>query len=290
MSFFTSDWNRSKSPGSSRPGGQIFFLSSGTFPVIEHMLPAVASTGYAGRFMPTATRWSATIVIEWKPSLTFSRRRVALLDWYESNVDVVSFEEDVDHVGVAVKSRSQRIIVDRSSATIQLRDPSARLEGFLPVLGGIWEVLALDRSRVRSYTSAWSLGVDRDYLDACARLAIRAAGPIPEFVGQPRDCAALVDIVTALGEATVEMGIVHPLELRTRLAIPEMSRLGKRHPMFNREPMDLEEEIPPTSLFVDVHWRPKDGTEGRSPEAALEAAAAAEVEVARLVQGLHGAV
>lgn len=205
--------------------------------------------------MVTATRWTATFALEWKPLLTFTRRRLQLLDWFEENVDVDAFSEDGEHIGIAVGLAAQRLIVERSGLTIQLRTHKADLAPLIRAIAGSFDVLAPHNVRARLYTGAWSVPLAREYDESRKALAKRAVGDLGD-TGEALDCATLTDIRTDSGLVAVEFGVVSEQELRDRLRDPALGRLATRTPARRPKTVDLPAKLPGASLFLDVLWHP----------------------------------
>lgn len=241
--------------------------------------------------MTVASRWGSQLFVNWRPILTYARRQLELLDWFEANVDVAAFSDDDAGIGVAVGARAQRLIVTRSGLRIELRGLNADASVLTDALRGVWEVMEPFAPTVWLYQCTTSIPVDRDYGEARTALATRAVGVLAEGAGAVLDCANLVDVRTEGGAVTVEFGIVSAEELEARLATPALGRMEKRTG-HSRAAVEVDAaELPPTALYADAYWAPAPRREPlQDSDSVLSALGSTGEEIERLVVGLHRAL
>jgi hypothetical protein len=225
----------------------------------------------------------AVLQVRWDPILTFTRRRLALLDWLEENVAPLAFTEAPDHVGVAVGSAGQRIRTQRDGLDILLDGASAEVQSLSETIDGVFEQLRPGQAWVSRYRGAWTTPIALEYKEACSRLAHRAFGGFLPEDATPYDCAYLVDLHLPSGKAQIEFGVVTPSEVRERLEDPTIGILATRG---DARPLSSSGSIGESGsnfVFFDVSWRPRSEEEmvsGRKQ--ALGVFNTLEADIARL--------
>lgn len=164
----------------------------------------------------------------------------------------MEFTDAPDHVGFAVGSRTQRVLLTRRSLQLSLLSPDASVEPLGDALRQIWDVMSPASSQVVSYLATWTAPLDGEYDFIRGGLARRVVAN----VGHPRlgfvDCSYLVDIEVGDGhDMQAEFGIVSDTELSERLSgeiTGQMSRRG-----FEAERINVDAELlPPVSLYLDA--------------------------------------
>jgi len=197
------------------------------------------------------TRWTAKAVLSWKPILTFGRRRLELLDWFEANVEPVAFTDTQEAFGIALGTPSQRLQLDRRSLQIGLLDPGASVLELQPALVGLWEVIVPAKVILQSYRAAWSVPLTAEYEAARRTLTERSLASSFDAGVEAFDCACLVDVRTPVGELQLEFGVVTADEIAERLKTTGlgMTPTGEG----DRDPYRTDaSHFPQVSLFVDV--------------------------------------
>lgn len=226
------------------------------------------------------TRWTANAVIQWTPILTFTRRRMAVLDWFEENVKPVAFTDNPDHAGIAVETPHQRLRFDRQRLRLSTDDHNASIQPLGHALEGLWTTVQPHNAVFRRYNAAWTYPVSRDY--EMARKALTDRCLVADFAPRATafDAAVLIDLKTDTGKYQFEFGIVTASELVERLAEPDLGLMGTTDE--DRPPIKVAKEtLAPVSAFFDVRgeFRARLG----SPQDALSMYQAVEQEVSRLV-------
>jgi hypothetical protein len=199
------------------------------------------------------TRWTANAIVGWRPILTFTRRRLAFLDWFEEQFGrPLSFTDTPEHAGVAVGRKEQRLRIDRSSLRLMLGSPECDVQELASTVAGVWSALEPDGAAMSFYRGAWSAPLDLPYEETRRRLTERSAGTQFGDLGVAYDSATLLNIKAGQLDGSFEFGVVTREELATRLNDPNMGMLG-RSAAEGRGPIDLSgRELPEVSLFVDV--------------------------------------
>ncbi len=121
-------------------------------------------------------RWTSTHVFAWTPILTYTRRHLSLLEWFEQNLDPVAFTEKRDMVGIALLSEDLRITVTRSGMRLESGlAGGAAISHLLPAVSGVFEVLEpKDVVLSRSFSMGGTVDLcDVDYHEACARFGVK---------------------------------------------------------------------------------------------------------------------
>ncbi|XGU20355.1 hypothetical protein ACETU7_05765 [Rhodococcus sp. 3Y1] len=107
------------------------------------------------------------------PILTYTRRHLSLLEWFEQNLDPVAFTEKRDMVGIALLSEDLRITVTRSGMRLESASGAA-ISHLLPAVSGVFEVLEpKDVVLSRSFSMGTVDLCDVDYHEACARFGVK---------------------------------------------------------------------------------------------------------------------
>ena len=232
-------------------------------------------------------RWTASYRFRWTPVISFDRRRAALLDWVESNLNPVSFRDSDGEVGIALK-RGVRVTITRHSMTLE--DSVAATDGVAslrPMLTGVIGVIEPREVLLLSGAIAWSIDMnDPDYDHATGNLAGQLTGITTPLASgtAASDIAALMDFSGPRFHIQAEFGVVGPSELKDRLADADVGKL-RRRPM-GRVSAKAFQGIPATSLFVDtfIHNTERDTLDGeQGVVAAIDQADAAAREVAEAV-------
>lgn len=202
--------------------------------------------------MPDVKRWTSTIIVQWRPMLTFTRRRLELLDWFEANCDLVAFTDAPDHVGVAIGTEAQRIRLSRSHLRIELRAPDADLAQLKTALDKALETFAGQDPLPAMYMGVWTSAILEQSYDEARRQLARAGMLEPLLPAGMRavDCAILTDFESEVGASKAEYGVVEAEELRERLTNPTgriASLVGLERPEYVPEVNELDE----VSLYVE---------------------------------------
>lgn len=198
-------------------------------------------------------RWTSVYRLAWTPIITFTARRLQLLQWVEDNLEPVAFSEGPDHVGVALVNRGLRILVHRDGA--HLEDSVAHAEGvspLAPMLTGLFSVLEPKQVKLRSASVAWSAELEgRDYNEARAHFASSLVGfqELPSGL-RSADASGLMDLESSTHHAQVEWGIVSNDELLLRVEQPSIGRLAENRPSLDAFGIEAS-DLPAASLFVD---------------------------------------
>lgn len=202
-----------------------------------------------------ATCWVSAATFRWTPILTFTRRRLELLDWIDANLDTLAFLEEHDLVGIALQHHDLRLEVDRSQMILRTAAGAPPVETLSDLVDGVLSVMAPSNIRASSFSSVWSqpLGTE-EYNEATAQFGQRISIGAPEPGGfRVTDGSGLVDIESLDWRGQLEFGIVSPAELVSRLHAPGVGRLGtnsgRRWDEIHTPPD--EEDLPPASLFTD---------------------------------------
>lgn len=240
--------------------------------------------------MTDTLRWAARFHVAWRPVLTFRRRRGDYLDWLDQHVDPVFFRDrEEEEVGVAANSDHQRLTVQRDGVILDLRSPAADVQDLVVSLDGAFETLSPSDARAHQYRGQWSSPVVGNYDELRERLAGRLFN---RDLGLPNarvvDGAYLMNGETDSALMLFEFGFVDSSELRQRVRHPELYRrlAGIELP----SPHEVKLDVPPTSLYVDLAWRPKGSVLAPNAHAALEALVDLEAFLAGFVEELAGAV
>lgn len=196
-------------------------------------------------------RWSASFWIDWRTVLAFDRRRAELLDWFEANIDIASFVEDEEFIGIGV-GRQDRLVVARDHLGIYLLEPTADGSPLAMALDGTLDVLQPRDARLSILMSTWSAALEGSYENRSASFAHSAPG----LSDRAFDCAILADLRFDEATAQVEYGIVDDEQLRERLEDPQMGRIA-RSVHRPAQPIKGLPALEPVSLFADISWFPR---------------------------------
>lgn len=196
-------------------------------------------------------KWASGYSIAWTPILTFTRRRLQLLDWLEVNVEPVSFMEDADQVGFAILDPGLRVLVNRSHLRITVDSAELDVTHLTKAIDGVLETLAPQDAVFEVAASSWSVEIeDADYNEERARVAAKLAGGPKIGDSRPFDSSVLMDFVSPECSTQLEWGIVDAAELVERVKEPRLGRMRRilRPPHSDR----LPEHVPQVALFADV--------------------------------------
>jgi hypothetical protein len=172
----------------------------------------------------------------------------------EENLDPVAFSDTRDHIGVALLNKNIRLVVHRSGMILEdAVAAEAGVSSLTPAVEGIWPVLEPKSVVLRSASLAWSFDLDGvDYNEARASFARQASGVTAWPLGfRAIDASALMDLEGPNYSAQVEWGIVSDTELAERITEPKAGRMSANRPAAKASAVNVE-ELPPTSLFVDL--------------------------------------
>lgn len=186
--------------------------------------------------------------------LTFTRRRLELLDWFEANCEVVAFTDAPDHVGVAIGTEAQRIRLSRSHLRIELRAPDADLAQLEPALDKALETFAGQDPLPAMYMGVWTSAILGHSYDEARRQLARAgmpAAPLLPAGMRAVDCAILTDFESEVGAGKAEYGVVGAEELRDRLADPTQGRMAALVGLERPEYVPAVNELDEVSLYVE---------------------------------------
>lgn len=212
-------------------------------------------------------RWVSGYQFQWTPVLTYTRRHLQLLDWFEANVEPVAFVEVHTRVGVAIIADDLRVTVTRSGMYVESGLSGLSTDLLMPAVEGIFEIME-PRDTVLSYSAETGTHIlpGADYHEECARFGSAMGGAGALQAGfRPVDGSVLVDLQTAETTMQVEWGIVNSEELLYRLQHPRLSRIGRVEDEVSPDQAGRHsvppEELPPVSVFTDVFTRRRVGGE-----------------------------
>jgi hypothetical protein len=185
-----------------------------------------------GRLRVMYEGWLLGVQFQWAPIITFSRRRLQLLDWFEKNLEPVSFIDDPERerVGVGLVVPDLRVAVTRSGMLIESGASGIEIEKLLPAIKGVFEVME-PRSVIA--TRFFAMGAtplaDVDYATECAAFGrlVGGAVAVPGDALTVADGSAVVDLESETLKVQVEWGVVNGRELSERLITPRMSRIAE---------------------------------------------------------------
>jgi hypothetical protein len=196
-------------------------------------------------------RWTAAYRLRYRPVISFERRRSALLDWVEQNVEPVSFRDDRNEVGLSL-SKGVRIRIGRQTTTLE--DSIAAddgVESLWPMLDGLVATMEPRDILLTSASIAWSSDLAGwSYPEATRALAARVTGVASTLSSGlvPDDSAPLADFRSERLHVQAEWGVVTPPELRERLNDEELGKVEGR-PKGVISVASLH-GLPPTLMFV----------------------------------------
>lgn len=214
----------------------------------------------SGSVRDMARRWTAELELSWHPILTFERRRLALMDWLEENVDVVAFKNTAEQVGVSTKSTELRATATSSGLKLSSSSPLFQLDQLAGVVAGVLEVFSPAEPRLKVSRSTWSAELPGSYALACARFGRHVSfyAETGEFAAT--DGSALVDLDGSSAHIQMEIGVVEAQELLMRLSVPQVSRIPQSSSSARTRvsPQGITiSELPSLSLFGEIVWVPK---------------------------------
>jgi len=198
-------------------------------------------------------KWTSGYAVRWTPIVTFTRRRLLLLDWFEAHTEPVQFYEDPDRVGVALVDPGLRMTIDRGGLRLSANSGDLDLASMQSAVQGALDVLEPKDAILQTSSSAWTVPLpDTDYHETRALAACRMAGVGGVLAGGFRaiDGSALIDFESVEELVQLEWGIVEGPELVERLEDPDLGRLGGAlRPTHGRRWPDT---IPDVALLADV--------------------------------------
>lgn len=219
-----------------------------------------------------ARLWTADYVIQWTPILTFTRRRVTLLEWLDKHVEPVAFTDQPERVGVAIVTSDLRLMVNRSRMIVSTGLSGGRVEDLETAIGGVFEVLEPQGAVGNQARSTLTCDLSEvDYNEERARLAAKYTGSTNVGGLRPLDGSGLVDLESPELTAQVEWGVVEHKELLFRLT----HRVG-------RLPDRVDEELRTSRAPREV----EQALRGRLEEAGVEVSLLVDVALDRRVGGL----
>ena len=220
--------------------------------------------------------WVLSFQFQWTPILTFTRRRLQLLDWFEKNTEPVAFVDEPERVGVGIISPDLRLTVRRASVSIESGASGLAVEKLRPAIDGVFEVLT---PRGMIGTRFMATGVtpldDADYDGERRAFGTMAGGRAFSDSDQfaVSDGSALVDLVSDDLYLQVEWGIVSGDELLERLSDPEMSRISGRGDDEGQGALvrrtARRRDVPLVGIFTDQMGTWRRGSKVASPEDVL---------------------
>jgi len=237
----------------------------------------------------TARNWAAAFTFQWTPVLTFTRRRLKLLDWIDSNLDPVAFFEEPDRIGIAVLTPDLRLEVDRFKMTaFHSAEAGAEISGLGDLITGVLDVLAPKNVSLSTASSVWSepLDVD-DYNEARARFAQRIGLEPTGSEFRAFDASGLLDVESNNWRGQVEYGVVEGEELLFRLRQPQVGRIQGSSERWDT-PVRLPEleEMDTTSVLIDVFLNRRHGGTVSGSEDVMTTIESATGESRQLVQAM----
>lgn len=216
--------------------------------------------------------WLSSFQFQWTPILTYTRRHLALLDWFEENIEPVAFVDHPDKqlLGVALLTSDLRITVKRGGMTLESGLSGVALERLVPAIKGVFEVMAPSSVLATQYLSTGVVPLEGDdYYERCAQFGSLASGDVfgESDTWRVTDGSAVVDLTSDAMKVQVEWGIVQDRELLDRLRHPEISRLGGRMSVDERASIAHRtkpgRDVPQVSVYVDQvgFWRSGGGVD-----------------------------
>lgn len=236
-------------------------------------------------------RWTSAYQFKWTPILTYTRRHLSLLEWFEKNLEPVAFVENPGRVGVALVVEDLKVTVRRAGMQLESGLSGASVTHLLDAVEGIFQVLE-PRDAVLVHTrstSTVSLS-DVDYHEMCAQFG-RKMGTTAAIDGGFRavDGSALLDLHSDQVRAQVEWGIVDADELLFRLTHPDVGRIGAQSGTADsngRVGELLKGELPAVSTLVDVAATRVLGGEVSDPSSVESAIAIADTQAQDMSESL----
>ena len=208
-----------------------------------------------------AQKWASGYALRWTPILTFTKRRLRLLDWFEQHTEPVSFYEDPETVGIALVDPGLRLTLNRDGMRISANAADLDLDHLSPAVQGVFEVMAPQDAVLETAMSTWTLELDgADYNEARALAACRMSGVdrvLEDGSFRAVDGSALVDFESTEAIVQLEWGIVEAAEFVERLKDPRLGRHSGviRPPHADRMP----DHLPDVAMLADVLVRRRVG-------------------------------
>ena len=198
--------------------------------------------------------WAVTVTIGWHPILTFSRRRLELLDWIEENLDFHAFLDQPDRVGVRF-SGGQSFEIRRDRLTF--RTPGAdALSDAIAWADQMLAELKPKHPRVIEIDSDWTEAPPHgDYDEVRQTFATRFFPSSDEYV--PFDASALFDVETPDGTIQCEYGYVDESELADRLT---SEHIGRAQLPAGLDTLPVDVSLPLVALYAKTHFVPRKTT------------------------------
>lgn len=213
-------------------------------------------------------RWVSFFEFRWTPILTYRRRHLELLDWFEENLEPVAFNDDPDRLGIAMGAHDLRIVVQRNGMTVDSGLSGKPTSELLPAIAGVLEVLKPRETVLTMSNVISTVELDgRDYETARGIFARGVAGAPQQLCGMtPLDASVLMDFKSSSVAAQVEWGIVESSELLQRLGDPRISRVEKHGGELRRRvamspASTAPGRIPDVSVFAEVAFLPQQDDE-----------------------------
>ncbi|WP_350279679.1 hypothetical protein [Kribbella sp. HUAS MG21] len=237
-----------------------------------------------------AQKWTAVYRYRWTPIMTFTRRRLQLLDWYEQHVEPVAFVENPEQIGIAMLSPLLRVRVDRNSMIVSTAEPDLPIDALARAIDGVFEVMEPNGAVIDLVNSVWTSALQgQSYNEARARFGARlaAAGATPAGL-RPTDASALMDFQSLDWKGQVEWGVVSARELADRIAEPDRGRI-RGEAGIDRRPSAQQprEGLPDVSLLVDVRMTRQLGGAVANSAEVLSAIEQADEQAGALVDALR---
>ena len=247
-----------------------------------------------GTLRHMAHRWTSDYVVKWTPILTFTRRRLMLLDWFEQHIDPVAFVEDPERVGVAMVTADLRMMVARGFMIVSTGLTGGHIESLQTAMSGVFEILAPKEAILDRAFSTWSCPLpEADYNEERARLAASFGRASGGMIGgfRPVDGSALADLDSPELAGQVEWGVVTRDELFVRLSNPGLGRLSGSPRQQETDGQALrsrvEDEASDVSLLVDVSLRRKVGGQVADAGSVLLEVHDVDAAAGRVARALH---
>jgi hypothetical protein len=217
-----------------------------------------------------------------------------LLDWLDTSVEPVAFNDEPDHIGVAVIAPDLRLVVQRNGVLVSSGPSGADLEYLGPALQGVFDVLKPKAAVVTmAHTMCTQEIVGQAYDEARARFARHLTVASPTVAGyRTTDASCLADFDGEDVEAQVEWGVVERSELFFRLANPAAGRLATVAPRHGADTQaDLGslwgDDAPEVALLVDVAHQRKVGGRVANAEDVLARGAHLDLAAVSITEALH---
>ncbi|MBX8687046.1 MULTISPECIES: hypothetical protein [Mycolicibacterium] len=174
-------------------------------------------------------RWVSIYEFRWTPILTYTRRNLKLLDWFERNTEPVAFFDEPAKLGVAIGAGDLRLTVQRSGMTIESGLSGLPVSDLLPAIQGVFEVMEPKETVLTFANIVSTFELASDNYDEARRIFAQAvAGVPPQLAGlQSVDASVLADLESPEASTQIEWGIVQNSELLYRLRNPRLGRIKR---------------------------------------------------------------